>query len=89
MGCGPPPSTAGQTSSDGLVFVRVNSGSTDVMLARIGDGAVRPITATADRDERWPYWSDAARQLIFQVGERGAASRSDFVLWERRLGACR
>lgn len=52
------------------------------MRVRIADGAVRAVTATVDRDERWPYWSDSARRVIFQTSEPGDARSSDLVLWD-------
>ena len=73
---------ADPSSSDGVVYVRVVEGTTDIGRARISDGAVRAVTTTPDRAERWPYWSDSAQRLVFQVGKPGGVSKaSDLVLW--------
>ncbi len=55
------------------------NGSNELMRARLSDGAVKPLTATPDREESWPRWSTAARRLVFQIAYAG--SRSDLVLW--------
>jgi dipeptidyl aminopeptidase/acylaminoacyl peptidase len=62
--------------NDGLVFARTVGGQTDLWRARLSDGATRPFLATADRDETWPYWSEAAHALVFQSepAPHGAAS---------------
>jgi TolB protein len=52
------------------------------MRVRIADGSVRAVTTTTDRDERWPYWSDSARRVIFQTSEPGDVRSSDLVLWD-------
>jgi Tol biopolymer transport system component len=64
------------------VFVRVVYGSTDLARARISDGAIRAVATTPDRPERWPYWSDAAQRLLFQVGDAEDRDASDLVLWD-------
>jgi Tol biopolymer transport system component len=76
-----PPGT-GRSVSDGLVFIRVVDGSTEVARARISDGALRAVTSTADRSERWPYWSDGARRVVFQVTDPDDTRKSDLVLWD-------
>jgi len=80
--CQETPAGTGLSTSDGLVFIRVVEGSTEVMRARISDGAVRAVTSTADRSERWPYWSDAARHVVFQVTDPNDPQKSDLVLWD-------
>jgi Tol biopolymer transport system component len=59
-------------------------GSSDVVRLRLRDGAERAVTHTSDRDETWPYWSDAAGSLVFQVS-RGPGD-SDLVLWTEEEG---
>jgi Tol biopolymer transport system component len=43
---------------------------------------VRAVTATPDRAERWPYWSDRSRRVVFQVGDPNETHSSDLVLWD-------
>ena len=69
----------GGEASDGLVFASIVNGSNELMRARLSDGAVKPLTATPDREESWPYWSTSARRLVFQIANAG--TRSDLVLW--------
>ncbi len=78
--CGPAPTERALrgTASDGLVFVRIAAGDGDLYRARVRDGAVRPFLVSRDREETWPYWSDAARALVFQARPRGSRS---FDLW--------
>jgi Tol biopolymer transport system component len=80
--CQEAPSGAGLSASDGLVFIRVVDGSTEVMRVRISDGAVRAVTSTADHEERWPYWSGAARRVVFQRTDPNDRRQSDLVLWD-------
>ena len=92
------PTHAGRTvgrASDGLVFVRVEAGSTDIARARLADGAVESVTRTPGRAETWPYWSGAARRVVFQVagrpeptgdGRTAALPPSDLVLWDPETG---
>jgi len=54
------------------------------MRARLSDGAVQPVTRSADRDEIWPYWSETAKRLVFQV--TGGKGQSDLVLWSEARG---
>jgi len=75
------PSTSDAHSSSGLVFVRVVGESSEIIRARIADGEERSVTRTPDRVERWPYWSQRANRLVFQVGEPEDRSSSDLVLW--------
>lgn len=83
--CSEAPRVAG-APAEGLVFVRVVDGSTEVMRARLSDGAVRPLTRTADREESWPYWSQTAGLLVFQARAKGAETQTDLVLWDPRTG---
>jgi Tol biopolymer transport system component len=80
--CQEAPSGKGLSASDGLVFVGVVDGSTEVMRVRISDGAVRAVTSTADRGERWPYWSGGARRVVFQRTDPSGRLESDLVLWD-------
>jgi Tol biopolymer transport system component len=80
--CQEAPTGAGLSASEGLVFIRVVDGSLEVMRARISDGEVRAVTSTADRSERWPYWSDGARRLVFQLTDPNDPRKSDLVLWD-------
>jgi Tol biopolymer transport system component len=72
--------------SDGLVFVRRVASSSEIARARIADGAVRPVTRTPDREEAWPYWSEPARRVVFEVSAAARDARSDLVLWDPRSG---
>ncbi len=72
------------TASDGLILVRIVDGSNELVRVRLSDGAERTLTATPGREETWPYWSDVAQRLVFQVSEGG--SRSDLVLWSSEGG---
>jgi Tol biopolymer transport system component len=80
--CREMPAKGGTSASDGLVYIRTVGGSTDVMRLRISDGAVRAVTANREREERWPYWSDGARRLVFQVGDPDQPRGSNLVLWD-------
>ena len=76
---------AGQRSG-GLVFVREIEGRADLARARIADGAVIPVSPTPEREERWPYWSDVARRVVFQARPYGPALQTDLVLWDPESG---
>jgi len=80
--CGEPQAGAGLSSSDGLVLIRVVDGSTEVVRVRISDGAVRAVTSTPDISERWPYWSDGARLVVFQETDPKDSGKSDLVFWD-------
>jgi Tol biopolymer transport system component len=82
IACGQTPVGSGTTASDGLVFIRFENGSTEVMRARIADGAVQAVTATPGRKERWPYWSDGAQRVVFQIGDPDRVGSSDLALWD-------
>lgn len=73
----PAPDSLG--ASDGLVYIGRVAGSNEVVRLRLSDGATRAVTETPGQDERWPYWSGAAQQLLFQVSTAGG--RSDLMLW--------
>lgn len=79
------PGAAGPaTSSDGLILVQIIDGSAELVRVRISDGATRPLTTTAEREESWPYWSPVAQRLVFQV--RRTQRESDLVLWSAEGG---
>jgi Tol biopolymer transport system component len=75
--------------SGGLVFVRREGDGTELVRARLSDGRERALTNTPDREESWPYWSQAAGRLAFQGIERthGEPGRSDLFLWNPETGA--
>ncbi len=83
--CGEP-ATEGVSSAAaaGLVLVRFGDGAGDLHRVRIADGAEQRITRTPGRDERWPYWSDAAGRLLFQATTAGR--RNDLFLWDPVTG---
>jgi Tol biopolymer transport system component len=68
------------SSSSGLVFARVVDGGIDLARARLEDGSVRALLETPDRSEVWPYWSELARRLAFEVDSIGRGP-SDLRLW--------
>jgi Tol biopolymer transport system component len=72
--------------SEGLVFVREVEGRADLARARIADGAVIAVSHTPEREERWPYWSDRARRLVFQARPYGPALRTHLVFWYPESG---
>ena len=72
--------------SGGLVFIREVSGKADLARARIADGAVVIVSPTPAREERWPYWSDVTRRVVFPARLYGAALRMDLVLWDPEAG---
>jgi Tol biopolymer transport system component len=61
------------------VLVRIVDGSMDLVQVRLSDGAERALTATPDREETWPHWSDRAGRLVYQVSAGGRDSQ--LVLW--------
>jgi Tol biopolymer transport system component len=71
-------------ASGGVVFVRIENGSRELRWARLEDGADRPLTQTPDREESWPYWSQRAGRLVFQVTD--AQHRSDLLQWSPDAG---
>jgi Tol biopolymer transport system component len=72
--------------SGGLVFVKQVDGQADLARARVEDGAVLSLCATPEREERWPYWSDVARRLVFQARPYGPALQTDLVFWDPESG---
>jgi Tol biopolymer transport system component len=66
------------------VLVRVIDGSAELVRIRIDDAAEVALTSTPDREESWPYWSEEARHLVFQV--RVGAGESDLAIWSRQAG---
>jgi Tol biopolymer transport system component len=81
-GCGAPSVDEPDEAPRGLVFIRVVGDSTEVVRVRISDGEERFVTRTPNRGERWPYWSEPARRLIFQVSRRKDPNGSDLVIWD-------
>jgi len=69
-------------ASEGLVFVRRVEGSQELARARLADGAVEIVTATPDREEGWPHWSDAAGRVVFEAARREPGAPADLVLWD-------
>jgi Tol biopolymer transport system component len=59
-------------------------GSRDVLWTRIEDGAERAVTRTPKREESWPYWSQEAGCLVFQV--TAGPGRSDLFQWSPEDG---
>jgi Tol biopolymer transport system component len=82
LACHEAPAEPGLSASEGLVFIRLVGDSTEVMRARISDGAVRAVTSTPHGSERWPYWSDAARRVVFQLTDPDDPRKSDLVIWD-------
>lgn len=72
--------------SGGLVFIREVGGQADLARARIADGAVIVVSPTPGREERWPYWSDLARRVIFPARPYGPSLQTDLVLWDPGSG---
>ncbi len=56
--------------------------SSEIARARLADGTVRAVTATPDREEAWPYWSDPAHRLVFEVARGEPGTPADLVLWD-------
>jgi Tol biopolymer transport system component len=73
-------------ASQGLVFVRRVGGSSELARARLSDGAVLALTATPQREEAWPYWSPAARRVVFEAAGRGRGAPADLVLFDPETG---
>jgi Tol biopolymer transport system component len=83
LGCGRAESATASASA-GLVFVRRVGDSTELVRARIADSAERVLSRTPEREERWPYWSDAAARLLFQAALPGQPN--DLFLWSPGSG---
>ncbi len=86
LACGAGEPGSPPAASEGLVFTRLVGDSTDLVRARIADGAERAVTSTPERNERWPRWSDAAGALLFQAAPR-AGGPNDLYLWDPQTGA--
>jgi len=80
--CGGAPVDSARDASEGLVFVRRVGASSEIVRARLADGTVRAVTATPDREEAWPYWSDLARRLVFEAARAEPGASVDLVLWD-------
>jgi Tol biopolymer transport system component len=81
-GCDEPAVDGPASERRGLVFIRVVGESTEVVRARIAEGEERFVTRTANRSERWPYWSESAQRVVFQVAHRELPNGSDLVIWD-------
>jgi Tol biopolymer transport system component len=84
-GCARPDGVAGE-AGDGLVFVARVEGSSELVRARLSDGALRALTHTPDREESWPCWSREAAHLVFEVSRELVGGESDLVLWDAERG---
>lgn len=73
-------------SSDGLVFVRLADGVKDLARARLSDGVVEALRPTPEREEDWPYWSDAAGRLLVQARPRGGTGAYDLLVIDPATG---
>jgi Tol biopolymer transport system component len=72
--------------SGGIVFVKEVGGQADLARARLADGAVAVVTPTPEREERWPYWSDVARRVVFQFRPYGPRFQTDLAFWDPESG---
>jgi len=72
--------------SGGLVLIQHRAGAADVARARLSDGRVVRITHSADREERWPYWSPIAQRVTYEVRPYRADLRTWLVLWDPATG---
>jgi Tol biopolymer transport system component len=81
IGCGADATPVTGRASDGLVFARFVDGSEELVRARLSDGAETQLTATPERRESWPVWSERANALVFEALEVAPDARSDLVLW--------
>jgi len=66
----------------GIIFVKEVDGQADLARARLADGAVALVTPTPEREERWPYWSEVARRVVFQLRPYGRRVQMDLALWD-------
>jgi Tol biopolymer transport system component len=80
--CGGAPVDRERSASEGLVFVRQVGASSEIARARLADGAIRAVTETPEREEAWPYWSDAARRLVFEAASPEPGAPADLVLFD-------
>jgi len=67
-------------ASAGLVFVRRSGADDELFRARLADGRVRAFLAEPGRDLTWPYWSEAARRLVYQSEPRGGSA--ELEIWK-------
>ncbi len=74
----------GSPASEGLILVRIVEGSNELVRVRLSDGAEQMLTATPERQETWPYWSQLAQRLVFQTSAGGVGS--ELVLWSPDAG---
>ncbi len=72
--------------SGGLVLIQHRAGAADVARARLSDGRVVRVTRSADREERWPYWSPIAQRVAYEVRPYRADLRTRLVLWDPATG---
>ena len=77
LACAPPLDSA----SKGLVLVRIVEGSREIVRIRLADAAARAVTSTPEREESWPYWSNAAGRVAYEVAQPGDDAPGDLVLW--------
>jgi Tol biopolymer transport system component len=85
VGCGEAPLGVVGSASEGLVFARLEGGVPDLVRARLSDGAVHQ-TRTPEREEVWPYWSDVAGRLLYQVRPSGPLRPFDLALFDPETG---
>jgi len=45
------------------------------------------VTRTPGREEAWPYWSEPAGRVVFEVSTALQGAPSDLVLWDPRTGS--
>lgn len=67
--------------------MRQAAGSSEIARARLADAALRDVTATPEREEAWPYWSGAARRVVFEASAPEPGARSDLVLFDPEAGS--
>ncbi|MCH2171555.1 hypothetical protein MK489_12295 [Myxococcota bacterium] len=71
----PEPNRVIGSDASGLVFVRQHEGRRDLYRARLTDGTVVPFLQNRSGDESWPYWSETARRLVYQITDNENRSR--------------
>lgn len=72
--------------SGGLLFIKQVDGQADLARARIADGAIAVVSSTPEREERWPYWSDVTRRVVFPARPYGPRLKMDLMLWDPESG---
>jgi Tol biopolymer transport system component len=84
-GCEPPPAAS---ASEGIVFVRrygvEKTSPRDLAWARLADGHEEALPS-AGTEEMWPYYSSAARLVVFIRGRAGRR-RGRLWLWDPSTG---